>query len=215
MGNRLGIPRIPRTEWPADRTYLNEESTSTNQDLHDYLMTSEFHSPIEKKTGLLSSLSSYIWSDPIPPLEVKPSNVRYDEAFTALRKLLAKNLAYLDYKSKHQSDEPYLRRLVQLPEQTMGVFATADIPKGSLICRIDHKIPSDPTTTYDLKINDLAYYDFMPIYEYLDINNIKQHINVRGIDVQGVKYLQAIKDIKKDEELLLDYDCPLWFEPVE
>lgn len=216
MGNRLGIPRIPRESWPTDRAYMNDTPTPTNQDLHDYLMTSEYHSPVEKKVGLLSSLSSYIWSNPTPPLEVKPSNVRYEDTFNTLRKLLAKNLAYLDYKSKHPSDEPYLRRLAQLSEQTMGVFATADIPKGTLICRIDHKIPaSDSTNTYDLKINDLAYYDFMPIYEYLDLSNIKQHINIRGIDVQGVKYLQAIKDINKGEELSRFYGSDYWFKDIK
>jgi hypothetical protein len=209
MGNRLGLPLVPRESWPADRTYMNQESTPTNQDLHNYLMTCEFYSPVEKKAGLLSSLSSYIWSEPTPPIEVKPSNVRHEETFTTLRKLLAKNLAYLDYKSKHQSDEPYLRRLTQLPEQTMGVFATANIPKGTLICRID------PSNTYDLKINDLAYYAFMPNYEYLDISNIKQHINVRGIDVQGVKYLQAIKDIKKGEELSRLYGYDYWFKDIK
>jgi hypothetical protein len=222
MGNRLGLPLVPRENWPKDRTYLNEESTSTNQDLHDYLMTSVYHSPIEKKGGILASLTSYIWSEPTPPIEVKPSNVRYEETFTTLRKLLEKNLAYLDYKSKHPSDEPYLRKIAQLPEETLGIFATADIPKGTLICCVDYKIPSsDPsnttntTNTYDLKINDLAYYDFMPIYEYLDLNNIKQHINVRGIDVQGVKYLQAIKDIKKGEELSRLYGSDYWFKDIK
>jgi hypothetical protein len=199
---------------------MNEESIANNKDLHDYLMTSEFHSPVEKK-GILSSLSSIIWSDPIPPIEIKPSNVRYEETFAALRKRLTKNLAYLDYKGKHPSDEHYLRSVAQLPNELMGVFATAFIPKYNLICRIDYKIPSestDPTNltnTYDLKINDLAYYDFMPNYEYLDINNIKQHINIRGIDIQGVKYIQAIKDIEKGEELSRLYGYDYWFKDIK
>lgn len=215
MGNRLGLPRIPRTEWPSDRTYLNDTSIPTNQDLHDYLMTSDQYSPVEKK-GILSSLGSLIWSEPAPPIQINHSNVRYEETFAALRTLLAKNIVYLDYKSKHHTDIPYLKKIVQLPDENdnVGVFATADIPKGTLIFRTDYVNPGT-TVKFDLKINDLAYYDFMPNYEYLDMNNIKKYINVRTIDVQGVKYIQAIKDIKKGEELSRLYGYDYWFKDMK
>lgn len=214
MDSRPGLPLIPRTEWPSDRTYMNDSSTSTNKDLHDYLMTSDQHSPVEKK-GIFSSLGSLIWSEPTPPIEVKPSTVRYEETFAALRALLSKNSAYLDYKSKNPStDIPYLKNIAQLPDENMGVFATADIPKGTLICRTDYVNPGT-TVKYDLKINDLAYYDFMPNYEYMDINNIKRHINIRGINVQGVIYLQAIKDIKKGEEISRLYGYDYWFKDIK
>lgn len=194
---------------------MNNTPTASNEDLHEYVMTSDHYSPVEKK-GILNSITSYIWSEPLPPIELKPSVLRYEETFTALRKHLAKNLAYLDYKLKHPTDEPYLKKIAQITEQNMGVFATTDIPKGALICQIDYKISgTNPQTTYDLKINDLAYYDFMPNYEYLDINNIKRHINIRGIEVQGVKYLQAIKDIKKGEELSRLYGYDYWFKDMK
>lgn len=223
MGNRLGLPRMSRDSWPTGRTYMNESLTADNRDVHDYRMTSEYHNPVEKK-GILSSITSLIWSHPTPPIEVKPSNARYEETFAALRKLLAKNPAYLEYTSKHPSDVPYLRAIAQHPARpTLGVFATADVPKGTLICRTDYKVLSESisitattyeTNTYELHIQDLAYYDFMPNYEYLDMDNIKAHINIREIDVQGVKYFQAITDIKKGDELSRFYGYDYWFKDM-
>lgn len=90
-----------------------------------------------------------------------------------------------------------------------GIFAKKFISKNTIICRADTII--NKRSIIEL-INDLNFYTYMDEYEYHIQDSIIYNTNVRILCINGINYVQAIKDIECGQELSRLYGIKYWFE---
>lgn len=106
-----------------------------------------------------------------------------------------------------------IQKFKMLNGKCIGLFAKRDIKKGEIIFFDESLTFEGENIKLIAAINDLNYYHLMQKYDYEKIENIDKNTNIRQIYVFGnYFFVQAIKDIKKGEELSKLYSTQFWFD---
>lgn len=182
---------------------------------------------LPRHTGDPFCRSNYIEKDSKNPyVYIKKTGLRNDKTVQYVIDKIRDTPFYTESIAKGMTEKELVMGLFRgLSENGDGVFAKKLIPCGTIIARADAFIPYEPTigsliandgndwVNVSTKMNDLCFYLFQQEYEYADVENIKQHTNVKYMEVNGVKYLVAIKDIEVGEELSRYYGPSYWFTP--
>lgn len=126
------------------------------------------------------------------------------------------------------SDKIYIAKS-KIPNSGRGVFARVDIKKGEIIerCPVIELPQNDAANLADSIIITYVYHlgknkdrallalGFGAIYNHTYMPNAMY----KGFPAKGIIHFVAVKDIKKDEEITVNYNSkdsgsknPLWFE---
>jgi hypothetical protein len=141
-------------------------------------------------------------------LEIKKTNIRYDDSLRVVNKKLSNYKQY----NNHPNKKILLESIVDFNSNNLGIFTKIHISSGTIICRANDIIENTESRKEIIKlINDLNYFDYISKKDYCKIDNIKKYTNLRTIIIDGVEYLQAIKDIPIGEELSILYGLDFWF----
>lgn len=110
----------------------------------------------------------------------------------------------------------------ETPGKGRGVFAAGDIRRGELIESAPVVVMPDEAVEW-LEKTALADYYYLwgdtQIAVVLGYGSLYNHSTTPNVSfypdvVNKTMTYKARKNIRKDDELLIDYQCRLWFEPI-
>jgi len=142
-------------------------------------------------------------------IKCKESAMRFHDGEKIIRTIFSAQPEFLSFSPDKQK---YCTDKMVNSGKNLGIFAAKNIPKNTIICRAADKMHDKPISEL---INDLCFYPYMQKNEYLSMDNVEKYTNVRIVEINGVWYIESIKDIYENEELSRLYGVEYWFKAPE